>query len=122
VDTNEIIDRARNPHFAGTVIAPTHTAEGANLSCGDEITWQLSVTDSGTISAIAHQTRACTICTCCADLLAEAAVGKQISEVLTWDISMQSRQLTLPLSPMRLKCAVLPAETLRLLHPKTDSN
>ncbi len=111
---NQIISRSQRPEFGGTLEQPTHIAEGANLSCGDEVRWELQILD-GRIADIKHQCRACAICTSSADLLAER-LHHQPKEVLdqlrAGDVQAM---MGIPLSPIRLKCALLPLETLRSL-------
>ncbi len=110
----QIIDRSRNPQYGSPLAHPTHQGEGANLSCGDEISWEMEVNETGSIVALAHQTRACAICAASADLLAEHAIGKPYDTLNTITPKDIQRLLgDLPLSPVRLKCALLPLETLR---------
>jgi nitrogen fixation NifU-like protein len=111
----QIIDRAQNPQFAGEVPGFTHTASGANLSCGDEITWQVRV-EGGIMTELRHQCRACAVCSASADLLAEQLQGKATEEAQTMTTEQVTELLNIPLSPVRLKCALLPLETLKQLQ------
>jgi len=108
----QIMDRSQNPRFAGHLENATHSADGENRSCGDEIHIELQVID-GTIARLNHTTRACAVCTATADLLAEELQGKPLSEIETWDVQKITNLLGIPLSPVRLKCALLPIETVR---------
>lgn len=110
----QILDRSRNPRFSGHVEGATHHAEGANLSCGDEITWHAQV-DGGVVHELRHQCRACAVCTASADLLAETLQGKSLSEVQSWTAEQVTELLGIPLSPIRMKCALLPLEALKAL-------
>ncbi|HSI20120.1 MAG TPA: iron-sulfur cluster assembly scaffold protein [Verrucomicrobiae bacterium] len=114
----QIIDRSQNPLFKGAVDGATHTAEGANLSCGDELTWQIRVAN-GIITEIRHQTRACSVCAASADLLAEELQGKPFSTCQDWTTDQVAELLGIPLSPIRLKCALLPLEALKTAQPST---
>lgn len=109
---DQIIDRSQHPRFGGDVSHITHTAEGANRSCGDEVTWQLSA-PAGRIVEIRHQSRACAICTASADLMAELLQGKPLDDIKEWNQDMVTTMLGIPLSPVRLKCALLPLEALK---------
>ncbi len=113
---SQILDRSQNPRFRGELEHFTHQAEGANLSCGDEISWQLLINDNKIIT-IKYQSRACTICTASADMLAEELENKPLSEVKNWTTEKVTELLGIPLSPVRLKCALLPLEALKSITP-----
>jgi nitrogen fixation NifU-like protein len=108
----QILDRSKNPRFKGTVEGATHKAEGANLSCGDEVSWQLKINDEK-ITTIRHYGRSCAVCTASADLLAEELENKSVEEIQQWNSERIQELLGIPLSPIRLKCALLPLETLK---------
>lgn len=108
-----IFDRYKHPRHTGVLEHPTHTAAGANPVCGDEVTLQVAVTEAGVISHIHHQSRACAICTAAADLLAEHLTGQPVAYVTSLPSTEVVEWLGIPLSPLRLKCALLPLETLK---------
>jgi nitrogen fixation NifU-like protein len=110
----QIIERSQHPLFGGALSHPTHTAEGANLSCGDEVRWQTEI-ENNTITALRHQSRACAICTASADLLAEHLQGKPLTEIKNTTAEDVQNLIGIPLSPIRLSCALLPIETLKTL-------
>jgi nitrogen fixation NifU-like protein len=111
----QILDRSKEPRYRGVLDNPTHRAEGANLSCGDEISWEALVSD-GKLTQLKHHGRACAICTASADLLAEIFEGKQLSEIQTYTTEQVQEMIGIPLSPIRLKCALLPLEALKNLE------
>jgi nitrogen fixation NifU-like protein len=100
----EIFERYKRPHFAGVVASPDFDAYGENASCGDEVRL------TGKPGEIRHEIRGCAICTASADLLCEYAATHDIAE-LTGETLVAS--LGIPLSPVRLKCALLPLEILK---------
>lgn len=108
----QIIERAKHPLFSGETTAETHHAVGINLSCGDEIQWSVAI-EHDTFVVMRHTCRACAICGASADLLAEALTGKSVGEVQTWNTEKVMELLGIPLSPIRLKCALLPLEALK---------
>ena len=116
VNQELIVDRAKHPLHAGRLSEPTVAGRGANAFCGDEVELEAQVED-GTIMAMAHQCRACSICSASADFLAEYAIGKPLSEVLKLTPEEIQAMLDIPLSPVRLKCALLALETLRAAEP-----
>ncbi len=107
-----VIDRARHPEFSGDVPGATHQAKGANLSCGDEVSFTLRI-DEGIIAQIAHQSRACSICTAAADLLAQRLTAQPVQTIDTISNEEILGELEIPLSPMRQKCALLPLQALK---------
>ena len=111
----QIIDRSQHPQFRGVVANATHTATGANLSCGDEIRFEARI-EAGSIQEIKHQGRACAVCTASADLLAEHLTDKPLSVIQETKKEGIPAMLGIPLSPVRLKCALLPLETLKSLE------
>lgn len=108
-----IFERYKHPLFAGPVEGATHFAEGSNPVCGDELRIELRIADS-TIQELRHQTRACAICTASADLLAESLQGEPLEGLAALDPEEAQAALGIPLSPVRLKCALLPLETIKL--------
>lgn len=110
----QILDRYKHPQHAGTIEDPTHTAEGANHSCGDEITWHIKRDQRGRVVDLKHITRACAVCTASADLLADEFLNQSDTTILQTDAEAVQNLLGIPLSPTRLKCALLPLETLKL--------
>jgi nitrogen fixation protein NifU and related proteins len=112
----QILDRSKHPRFGGVIEQPTHQSEGANLSCGDEIAWTACIADDNKITELKHKTRACAVCAASADLLAEELQGKSPQEIQDWNTERVTEMLGIPLSPVRLKCALLPLEALKELR------
>ena len=107
----QILDRYHHPHHHG-VIEGVRKREGANRTCGDELVIYLQE-DNGQIKDVRFTSRACAICTASADLLADRLIGQPISEIDKITPADIQQMLGLPLSPIRLKCALLPLETLK---------
>lgn len=110
-----IFERYKHPRFAGELADVTHLADGANPLCGDEIHIDILVKE-GVITDLRHKTRACAICTAAADLLAETLIGKAANTVTTTE--EMTEMVGIPLSAIRLKCALLPLETVNLALAK----
>jgi len=107
-----VIDRAKNPRFAGRLEPPSLSADGANQSCGDEVHMEIAIQD-GVMTQIRHQVRGCTVCAASADLLTEWGEGKSEKELQKLTPQEVQEMLGISLSPIRLKCALLPLETIR---------
>lgn len=114
-----IFDRARHPLFEGKIEGATHTAEGANLSCGDEIRWEARV-ENEKIEVLRHTCRACALCQASADLLVERLEGKPLTELQKLTPEEILAMVAIPLSPTRAKCALLPYETLLQILKQTQ--
>ena len=108
-----IFDRYKNPQHAGEIEHADVRIEGANPVCGDEILITARFEEEGKCLEIKHKTRACAICTASADLLAEHLLGKTKKEIAAVDVEEVRELLGIPLSPLRLKCALLPLEALK---------
>lgn len=107
----EIIDRSQHPRYAGPVPGATHSSGGLNASCGDVIRWEIRISD-GVVEEIRHQCQACAICTASADLLAEALTGVPTAALKNVTSENVLSALGIPISPVRMKCAMLPLSAL----------
>lgn len=124
--------QALNPIGLNKAINITHSVEGYNASCGDEITIHLELVDDNTrINDIAFETESCAICRASASLLCQsvegltnekvASITKQLQIILKdtnldnqIELSKLNLELLSPISqfPSRVNCALLPWETL----------
>ena len=109
----EIYARYKQPEHGGHLEDATYRLDGANPLCGDEIHLDVLLDPEGRIARITHYCRACAICTAAADLLPELVGGMTLIEITSLDSSIVTDRLGINLSPTRLKCALLPLETLR---------
>ncbi len=126
-----ILDHNRNPRNFGRRPEPcSHSAEGHNPLCGDEVTISLLVED-GLVKDATFAGEGCAISTASASLLTEAVKGRSESEVnemferihaLVTDSSVEPDLDALGKLavlagvrdfPMRVKCASLPWHTLQ---------
>jgi len=107
-----ILDHFRNPRNKGTLDPNDYTYEDTNPLCGDEVRIDLRVT-AGMVSEVAHSGRGCAISQAAASILTELVEGKSLDEVkaLTKDDLLD--ELGIPVSPARLKCALLPLKVLK---------
>lgn len=75
-----IVDHNRNPRNRGRLPQPSHSADGNNPLCGDQLKVTLEVAD-GVIRDIRHEGRGCAISTASASLMSEAVKGHSLAEV-----------------------------------------
>ena len=126
-----IIDHDRHPRNFGKLTHVSHTAEGFNPLCGDQVTLYLHINDNDVITDLAFEGKGCAISTASASLMTESLKGKtrQEAEALfdsfhhfLTDDSTEGKQLELgklqamggvKAFPTRIKCATLAWHTLR---------
>lgn len=119
-EENYIFDLAQNPQYAGELSDATQTLEGANLSCGDEVTLYLEISND-VITSVKHSSRACAVCIAGAEILIEKIVGKTTEEALQITNQEIIEKFPIELSPTRQKCATLALQTLKnLKEPKVN--
>ncbi len=108
---DEILEHYRNPHNFGTLAEPDVTLEGFNPLCGDRLTLSLKFAD-GNVSDVAFTGRGCAVSVASASMLTDDIKGRPIPEVDALTNQHVIDNLGIELSPARLKCALLPIDTL----------
>ena len=107
-----ILDHYRNPRNFGTLDHATNTGEVKSLSCGDKLTMEI-VVKGGKASDIRFRGEGCAISQAAASMLTEYAKGKSVKTLLALEPKTVIELLGTPLSPTRMKCALLSLETLK---------
>ncbi len=117
-----ILEHASHPHHHGTVAAPTHSTEGRNPVCGDEIALSWSEV-AGRVQEIAFDGTGCSISQASASILCDSIIGLSIPEALAQaraframlvegsdigdDMSDMAALKGVQAYPARVKCALL---------------
>ena len=93
-------------------------AEGQNPLCGDEVTVSIRFAEDGeTIEEIGFEGRGCAISQAATSMLTEMVQGKKATEVAAMPSEELLEEIGIPLTPVRLKCAILGLTTLKVaLH------
>jgi len=116
-----ILQHYRNPRNFGPLPTADRIGEESNPLCGDHITFRLKLDSaSHKISEVRFEGDGCAISMASASMLTEKVSGLTLDEAgkLTRDDVIQ--QLGIPLSPVRVKCALTGFAALgRALHPET---
>jgi len=116
-----ILQHYRNPRNFGPLPDADRIGEESNPLCGDHITVRLKVDPaSHTISQVRFEGDGCAISVASTSMMTEKVAGLTVEEAgrLTKDDVLQ--QLGIPLSPVRVKCALTGFAALgRALHPET---
>jgi nitrogen fixation NifU-like protein len=113
-----ILDHYKNPRGHGVMTDADADAEGMNPLCGDEVTIYVRFgEDSDTIDEVKFSGRGCAISQAATSMLTEMVQGKKASEVAVLDKDELLEEIGIPLTPIRLKCAMLGLTTLKVaLH------
>jgi nitrogen fixation protein NifU and related proteins len=113
-----ILDHYKNPRGHGVIEAADATAEGQNPLCGDEVAIYVALGEDGeTIDEVKFSGRGCAISQAATSMLTELVVGRSATEVATLPRDELLEEIGIPLTPVRLKCALLGLSTLKLaLH------
>jgi nitrogen fixation NifU-like protein len=113
-----ILDHYRNPRGHGAMDDPDAEAEGMNPLCGDEVTIFVSLADDGeTIDDVKFSGRGCAISQAATSMLTEMVKGRSATDVATLPKEELLEEIGIPLTPIRLKCALLGLGVLKVaLH------
>jgi nitrogen fixation NifU-like protein len=113
-----ILDHYKNPRGHGVIDPADAEAEGQNPLCGDEVSIYVAFADDReTIDEVKFSGRGCAISQAATSMLTEMVVGRTATEVAAMEKDELLEQIGIPLTPMRLKCAVLGLTTLKVaLH------
>jgi nitrogen fixation NifU-like protein len=75
-----IMAHHRAPRYAGRLDQPTHSADGNNPLCGDRVDVTLAVAD-GRLLDVRCDVKGCAICRASGSMMAEAIIGRGVTEV-----------------------------------------
>jgi nitrogen fixation NifU-like protein len=113
-----ILDHYKNPRGHGVLEHADAQAEGQNPLCGDEVSISVRFGDDGdTIEEIGFEGRGCAISQAATSMLTEMVQGRKASEVATLPKEELLDEIGIPLTPVRMKCAILGLGVLKVaLH------
>jgi nitrogen fixation NifU-like protein len=111
-----ILDHYKNPRGHGVITDPDAQAEGQNPLCGDEVS--IAVEFAGdTIADVKFQGRGCAISQAATSMLMDMVKGRTALEVASMSRDELLEEVGIPLTPVRLKCALLGLGVLKVaLH------
>lgn len=102
-----ILEHYRHPSNFGTLESPTFESEGVNPLCGDELKVQVLVGEGDVIEQVRFSGKGCAISQAAMSMLSEQLVGRTADEVASMSKEHVLELLGIPLTPVRLKCALL---------------
>ena len=113
-----ILDHYKNPRGHGELDHADAQAEGQNPLCGDEVSIFVAFGEDGdTIDEVKFSGRGCAISQAATSMLMEMVKGRTAQEVAALDREELLEEVGIPLTPIRLKCALLGLGVLKLaLH------
>ena len=111
-----ILDHYKNPRSHGLLEEPDAQAEGQNPLCGDEVAVSVRF-DGDTIRDVGFEGRGCAISQAATSMLTELVRGRTADEVARMPKEELLEEIGIPLTPVRLKCAILGLGVLKVaLH------
>ena len=113
-----ILDHYKNPRGHGVIEDADAEAEGQNPLCGDEVSVYVAFGEDGeTIDDVKFSGRGCAISQAATSMLMEMTKGRTAQQVAELDKEELLAEIGVPLTPVRLKCAMLGLTTLKVaLH------
>jgi nitrogen fixation protein NifU and related proteins len=112
-----ILDHYKNPHNHGLLETADASAEGQNPLCGDEVSVSVRLGEGGVIEDVGFEGRGCAISQAATSMLTDLVKGRPADDVAAMPKEELLDELGIPLTPVRLKCAILGLGVLKLaLH------
>jgi nitrogen fixation NifU-like protein len=113
-----ILDHYKNPRGHGVIEDPDAEAEGQNPLCGDEVSIFVAFgRDGETVEDVKFRGRGCAISQAATSMLIEMVRGRKADEIASMPRDELLDEVGIPLTPVRLKCALLGLGVLKVaLH------
>ncbi len=113
-----ILDHYKNPRGHGVIEDADAHADGVNPLCGDEVSIYVQFGEDGeTVEEVKFSGRGCAISQASTSMLMEMVVGKTAQEIAQLPKEQLLEEVGIPLTPIRLKCALLGLGVLKVaLH------
>jgi nitrogen fixation NifU-like protein len=107
-----ILDHYEHPYNRGTMEHPTLEFRDLNPLCGDEVCIQVRLDKQERLAEVCFDGKGCVISMAAASMLMEEVKDKNLTEVKKIDRQAILDLLGIPLTAMRIKCAMLALRTL----------
>ena len=107
-----ILENYRNPDNFGKLDSPTHQSTMHNPLCGDDISINLSIINNK-LKGIKFTGNGCAISIASSSLTTEKVKDMNINEIMNLKKEFVLELLQIPISQVRLKCALLPLEAIQ---------
>ena len=107
-----ILENYRSPKNFGKLKTLTNKAQAINKICGDEINMELEIKNNK-LTDIKFNGQGCAITMASASLLTEKIKNMPIEKIKSLKREDALELLQIPISPIRIKCALLPLEAVQ---------
>lgn len=112
-----ILDHYKAPRNHGLLDPNDAVAEGQNPLCGDEVTVSVRFGDGDVIEEVGFEGRGCAISQAATSMLTDLVKGRTAQDVAVMPKEQLLDEIGIPLTPVRLKCALLGLGVLKVaLH------
>lgn len=108
-----IIDHGQNMRNRGVLEPADIDNEDDNPLCGDRLRLTVQLDEDGRVRAVGWEGEGCVISQASASMLGEEMLGKTLEELRTIDKDFILEMMGIPLTPVRLKCALLALKVLK---------
>lgn len=109
----QILDHYRKPRNKGPLPSAQFHGNDSNPLCGDEVVLHLHVNGSDRIAEVRFEGQGCAISQASASMLTTIVKGMTAAEAAALEKDAILKALGIPLSAVRLKCALLSLHVLR---------
>ena len=112
-----ILDHYKAPRNHGVLEPHDAIAEGQNPLCGDEVTVSVRFGPGDVIEGVGFEGRGCAISQAATSMLVDIAKGRKATDLAQMPKDELLEEIGIPLTPIRLKCALLGLGVLKVaLH------
>jgi nitrogen fixation NifU-like protein len=112
-----ILDHYKSPRNHGLLEPRDAFAEGQNPLCGDEVAVSVRFGEGDVIEEVGFEGRGCAISQAATSMLTDLVRGRTAEEVAAMPKDELLDEIGIPLTPVRLKCAILGLGVLKVaLH------
>lgn len=108
-----ILDYYRHPRNKGVLPHPDIVSHDVNTSCGDEVTMHVLI-KGGKVGNIRFSGKGCAISQAASSMLTEYVLGMSVEKVAKLSKDDMLKLINIPISCVRLKCALLGLKVLKL--------
>ncbi len=108
-----IIEHGQNMRNRGVLQPADIDYEDDNPLCGDRLRLTVQLDEEGRVKAVGWDGEGCIISQASASMLGEEMIGKTLEELRHFSKEDILQMLGIPLTPVRLKCALLSLKVLK---------
>ncbi|MBN1967184.1 MAG: iron-sulfur cluster assembly scaffold protein [Anaerolineae bacterium] len=109
-----IVDHGQNVRNRGVLDPADIDYEEDNPLCGDRLRLTVQLDDENRVVAVGWEGEGCIISQAAASMLGEEMIGKTLDELKQFDKQTILDMLGIPLTPVRLKCALLSLKVMKV--------